>query len=149
MTKSIVTLSVVALVSIPFAAKADLILGKVTFGGDAMLTSTAAQPGSISFLNNAFTVGAAAAQQGGFTALAGTTGTIQNITNPPDATDTPLMEPFITFAAAPNITIELTLLEAGIDGVAGCEIPTAAPGQVCTPAPPVSTDQSPFNLQND
>ena len=32
MTKSIVTLSIVALVSIPFAAKADLILGKVTFG---------------------------------------------------------------------------------------------------------------------
>jgi hypothetical protein len=135
--------------SIPFAAKADLITGVLNFTGTAQLTSSVAQPGSISFVNNAFNINApASTQQGGFMALEGTTGTIQNITNPPDPTDVPLTEPFMTFSAAPNITIELTLLEAGIDGVTGCENPTAAPGQICTPAPPVTPNQSPFNLQN-
>jgi len=59
-----------------------------------------------------------------------------------------LDQPFMTFDIAPNISITLTFLKSGIDGVAGCEIATAATGQICTPAPPVTPDVSPFNLQN-
>ena len=57
-----------------------------------------------------------------------------------------LSEPdFITFAAAPNITITLTFLFPGIDGAAGCADPVPASGQLCTPNVP---SQSPYNLQN-
>jgi len=123
------------------AAQASLITGVLGITGTATITL-----GAIDFQNLAFTINPAAAETGGFVALANTTGTIQNITNPPDATGIALNQPsYMTFAAAPNITFTLTLLRAGIDGSAGCSNPVPAAGQVCTPNVP---NQSPFNLQN-
>jgi hypothetical protein len=143
MTKSALVLGFVAVLSVPRAARADLITGVLNTGGAANLTSD-----GITFLDNEFFINSpAAAQQGGFTALEGTTGGIDNITNPPDATGVlavPVPD-FITFAAAPNITITLTDVLPGIDGAAGCTDTPPAAGQVCTPDLPV---QSPLNLQN-
>jgi hypothetical protein len=149
MTKSVLTLSIAAMLTIPFGARADLITGVLNFTGTAQISTSVATPGSIVFLDNAFNVDpGVGSQTGGFVAFEGTDGTIANITNPPDATDVALDQPFMTFAIAPNITIALTFLKSGIDGVAGCEVATAVAGQVCTPAPPITPDVSPFNLQN-
>jgi hypothetical protein len=124
------------------AARASLITGVLNVTGTVNISL-----GDISFEDGMFNINApASTQQGGFMALEGTTGTIDDITNPPDATGVPLDEPdFITFAAAPNITITLTLLTPGIDGSAECDNPIPATGQVCTPVVP---SPSPFNLQN-
>jgi len=145
MTKSILTLSVLALVGMPFAAQASFITGVLNITGTANISL-----GAVSFVDNDFLVNSpASSQQGGFMALEGTTGTIDNITNPPEVTTPPSSFPpvpdFITFAAAPNITFTFTVLVAGTDGSAGCAAAIPAAGQVCTPDLP---DQSPFNLQN-
>lgn len=153
MTKSVLMLSVLAMASMPFAAQANLITGTVAISGGVVVTSTSMLPGDIMFANNTFTLTPAITQLGGFVALAGTSGTIQNITSameptdPPDTTNLNVTD-FMTFSAAPNITFTLNFLEAGFDGVAGCTATPAAAGQVCTPAPPITADQSPFNLQN-
>lgn len=149
MTKSGLTLSFLAILSIPYAANAALITGVLNFTGTAQISTSVSTPGSIVFVDNTFNVNpGAGSQTGGFVVLEGTDGTIANITNPPDATDVPLDQPFMTFDLAPNITITLTFLMSGIDGVAGCTDATPAAGQVCTPAPPITPDVSPFNLQN-
>src|SRR6202041_2985301 len=123
------TLSIAAMLNIPFAAKADLLTGVLNFTGTAMISSSISHPGSIEFVDNTFNANPGpGSQEGGFVALAGTNGTIANITNPPDATDTPLNQPFMTFDLAPNISIALTFLKSGIDGVTGCEDPVAAGG---------------------
>jgi hypothetical protein len=137
----ILILGFVAVAGMPIAARADLLMGTLNTTGTANISF-----GSIEFLDNELLINSpASAQQGDFTILAGTTGTIQNIANPPDATG-PLDQPdFITFAADPDISITLTFLLPGIDGAAGCTDTPPAAGQVCTPDVP---DQSPFNLQN-
>jgi hypothetical protein len=142
MTKSVLALSIIALVSIPMAARASLITGVLNVTGTVNISL-----GDISFEGGAFNINApASTQQGGFMALEGTTGTIDDITNPPDATGVALDETdFITFAAAPNISFTLTFLFPGIDGAGECTDPIPATGQMCTPNVP---DQSPFNLQN-
>jgi len=148
MTKSVLTLSIAAVLSIPFAAQASLITGVLNFTGEANISSSVATPGSIVFTGNTFTVQPSV---GGFAALNGTTGTILPITNPPDDTDTPLDQPFMTFAVASNITITITEIFSGIDGSAECDIALAAAGQVCTPdeaAPGAPASVSPYNLQN-
>jgi len=125
----------------PYAARADVITGILNTTGTAQISQ-----GSISFVNNLMTVnGPASAQNGGWVALAGTTATIANITNPPDAVG-PVNHPnFITFLAAPNISFTFTFLLPGIDGTAGCTANPPAAGQVCTPSLP---NPSPYNLQN-
>jgi len=141
MTKKGVALSFVALVSLAVAMSASPITGVLNFTGAAEISF-----GSIAFEGNSFDINSpAATQQGGFTALAGTTGTIQNITNPPDATGPLDVADFITFGAAPDISITLTFLNPGIDGAAGCSDSHAAAGQICSPNIPAP---SPFNLQN-
>jgi len=143
MVRSALALSFLALVSIPAAGRADVITGVLNFTGTAEISF-----GSIAFTGNTFSINSpASTQQGGFTLLEGTSGTIQNITNPPDATG-PLATPvtdFITFAAAPNISITMTILDPGIDGAAGCSDTPPAAGQECTPSVPA---ESPFNLEN-
>jgi hypothetical protein len=128
-------------VSLPLAARASLLTGELNFTGSATISF-----GSIAFDDgNVFNINPADTQMGTFATLGGSTGSIKNITNPPDATgplDVPL---FITFAAAPNITITLTDLLPGIEGAAGCADTPPAAGQVCTPNTP---DESPFNLEN-
>jgi hypothetical protein len=138
MRKSALALGFVAVLSVPLAGRASLITGVLNTGGAVTLTSD-----GVTFLDNEFFINSpAAAQQGGFMSLEGTTGGIGNITDPPDATGSLDVPDFMTFAAAPNITITLTYLAAGIDGTVGCtDVPPAA-GQVCTPS------GSPFNMQN-
>ncbi|MGA3239409.1 MAG: hypothetical protein ABSG03_24300 [Bryobacteraceae bacterium] len=145
MTKSILTLSVLALVGMPFAAQASFITGVLNITGTANISL-----GAVSFVGNDFLINSpASSQQGGFMALEDTTGTIDNISNPPEVTTPPGSFPavtdFMTFTAAPNITFTFTVLLAGIDGVAGCTDAVPAANQLCTPDLP---DQSPFNLQN-
>jgi len=141
MTKSILTLSVLAMVGMPFAAQASFITGVLNITGEVNITL-----GSLAFVNNDWT--GDPLQQGGFTVLANTTGTIDNINNPPEVTTPPgSFAPVADFmtTAVPNITFTLTDLRMGIDGAAGCSALPPAAGQVCTPNLP---DQSPFNLQN-
>jgi len=142
MTRSVLALGFVALLSVPLAARASLITGVLNFTGSATISS-----GSIAFDNgNVFNINPADTQTGSFATLGGTSGLIDNITNTPDATGVPLdVADFITFAAAPNITITLTELLPGIDGAAGCADSPPAAGQVCTTDTPA---ESPLNLQN-
>lgn len=141
MKRLIFALIILVAAGIPQAAKADgVVLGVLNTIGTATISLGGIDfPGSQLFVN-----GPAVAQQGGFTALAGTTGAIEDIADPAGsgALDVP---DFITFAAAPNISITLTYLNAGIDGSAGCSLTTPAAGQTCTPDEPF---QSPFNFQN-
>jgi hypothetical protein len=120
----------------PLAAKADLLAGVLNITGTADLTSS-----GVAFVSDEFNINSpASAQQGDFTALAGTTGTIEALTEP---VSTVLdMPDFMTFSAAPNISVTLTFLYQGFDGAAGCSSSPAAPGQICTPA------LSPLNFQN-
>jgi len=127
MTRSALALGVLAIISMPLASRAALIDGVLTISGTAELTDL-----GIDFLNsNLFTINSpASSQQGGFTAFAGTNGTIQNLSDVAGAVDT---LNFMTFAAAPNITITLTSINAGFDSAAGCAATPPAPGQTCTP----------------
>jgi hypothetical protein len=126
MTKSVLTLGVVAILCAPLAAKADVITGVLNTSGTVDIST-----GSISFLGNELVITSpASAQQGGFSTLAGSTGTIQNLASTAGAENVP---DFITFALDPNISITLTSLFAGIDGSAGCSASPPAAGQVCTP----------------
>src|SRR5271170_7920083 len=99
MTRSVLALGFVAVLSVPLAARADLLTGELNFTGSATISS-----GSIAFDDsNVFSINPADTQIGSFAVLGGTNGSIQNITNPPDTVlDVP---DFITFAAAPNISI--------------------------------------------
>jgi hypothetical protein len=126
MTKTLLALGFAAALSMPLAARADVLQGVLNATGTAVFTQD-----GITFLDNIlFVNGPAGAQQGDFTSLAGTTGTIQNVsTNAPGVTNIP---DFITFSAVPNISITLTDLFAGFDGSAGCTA-APAPGQICTP----------------
>jgi hypothetical protein len=143
MKKSILAFAVLAVLCVPMAAKANTITGVLNVTGTVEISNA-----SIGFTDNEFYINnPAAAQQGGFAALAGTTGTIDNLTNPPDATGTVLDVPdFMTFSAAPNITITLTFLAPGIFGSAGCSSTPPATGQGCTPS--VLGGQSPLSLEN-
>jgi hypothetical protein len=141
MTRSALALGFMAIVSLPLAARANLLTGELNFTGSATLSL-----GSIAFDDgNVFNINPADTQIGSFATLGGTSGSIDNITNPPDATGPLDVPDFITFAAAPNITITLTYLLPGIDGAAGCADTPPAAGQVCTVDTPA---QSPLNLQN-
>lgn len=128
---------------LPAAGFGDLIEGVMNATGTAQVSL-----GSIAFVNNELTINApSSVQVGGFMALAGTTASIDNITNPPDATGilaTPVTD-FMVFSADPDISVTFTELFAGIDGAAGCAANPPAAGQVCTPNVPA---ESPFNLQN-
>lgn len=138
----IVAFGFIAVAVLQPAAKADAIVeGVLNTTGTVTVTLE-----GMDFIGSQLTInGPAVAQQGGFTALAGTMGNIGNIVNPPDATGPVDVPEFITFAADPNISITLAYLYAGIDGSAGCSASTPAAGQLCTPDEPA---QSPLNLQN-
>ena len=130
------TINFLAFLIIPITAQASLITGVLNITGTVNLTT-----GGIAFgASHQFSINSpSSSQQGGFTAFAGSTGSIDDITNPPGAMNVP---DFMNFAVAPNISITLTLLDPGIDGSSGCTATPAAAGQVCTPA------QSPFDFQN-
>jgi len=128
-----------ALAIIPLGAAASPITGVLNVTTEADLSSAS----GIAFVGSSFSVnGGPSSQTGGFVLLEGTTGTIKNLTNPPDAVGVLSVLDFLTFSAAPNITITLTYLAPGIDGSAGCAASPPAAGQLCTPS------GSPANLQN-
>src|SRR5271154_1928900 len=137
MKKDILAFAFQAMLGVPLAASASTITGVLNVTGTVEISD-----GSIAFTGNEFSINSpASSQQGGFMVLEGTTGTIDNIANPPDATGPLDVPDFITFAAAPNISITLTDLEPGVDGAAGCASAPPAAGQICTPNLPA---QSPF-----
>ncbi len=138
MTKGAWALALAALATMPVVARADIITGVLNISGTADFTSS-----GVTFIDNEFTINSpASAQEGGFTVLAGTTGIIDNLTDPPYAVGPLDVPDFIAFNAAPNISITLTFLDPGFDGASGCTASPSAPGQLCTP------DSSPFNFQN-
>jgi hypothetical protein len=135
-----------AFMMISVTAKAALLTGVLSITGSVDLTTDSIAFGTNSSGNNPFSINSGSAQQGDFVDLAGSTGTIKNIVNPPYATGVIFSTTgFMTFSVAPNITITLEEIDAGIDGSSGCSAPVPAGGQVCTPIVP---DQSPFNFQN-
>jgi len=138
----LVTGFILAAILQPATARADeIVVGVLNVVGTATISLA-----SIDFIGNELIlIGPNSAQQGGFTALAGTTGSIGNIVNPPDASGPLNVPDFIAFAADPNISITLAYLYAGTDGSAGCAASAPAAGQLCTPDTPV---QSPLDLQN-
>jgi hypothetical protein len=143
MTKNILVATFLAIGIFPLAARASLITGELNFTGSANISLDSVTFG---LTTGSFTIGPADMQQGGFMALAGTTGSIQNITNPPYAPGVLFFTPdFMTFAAAPNISITMLELLPGTDGAAGCADTPAASGQTCTPT---TLGESQFNLQN-
>lgn len=142
MTRSVLVFGFVAIGIFPLAARAALLTGELNFTGSAIISldSFAINNGHV------FNISPAIMQQGDFVALGGTTGSIKDITNPPYATGVIFPTPnFITFAAAPNISLTMLELIPGTDGAAGCADTPAAAGQACTPITP-GEDQ--FNLLN-
>lgn len=86
---------------------------------------------------------------GSFAGLANTTGTILDLNDtlqPPGQTFTPL-NGFVTFTAAPNISLNLTGIDPGTYSSADCFTLPAA-GQTCTPPSTGNGFASPFNLSN-
>jgi hypothetical protein len=91
---------------------------------------------------------------GNFAGLAGTSGTIQDLSLLAQPVNTPLnLANFITLAAAPTLRMDLTGISAGVGGPASCFSP-AATGQTCTPPFPALVSasnplgQSPLTLAN-
>jgi hypothetical protein len=156
--KPFLIVTAVFLTFIPLTAKADALLyGTLNGSGTTEISF-----GTIDFENNLLSItnGMPNPQVGGFTALAGTSATVQNVVStsvggdisvgslgcnmatPPSCVGIP---DFITFAADPSISITATYLYAGIYGSAGCTAFPPAAAQVCTPDVP---EISPFNLEN-
>lgn len=86
------------------------------------------------------------ASSGFWSALAGTTGTAKDL----DVTVQPvgstfLLPGYLTFAAMPNLSFDLTFIQPGVFPPTDCGAPPAA-GQNCTPLFP--PPKSPFNLTN-
>jgi hypothetical protein len=90
--------------------------------------------------NGAFAV-SNSGNTGSFAGLNNTAGSILDI-----PTMSGPLPGFITFAAAPNIRLDLTSVDPGTFTSTDCGLP-AAPGQTCTPGPPFP-QPNPFNLSN-
>ena len=145
MTKNILVAGFLAIGMLPLAARADLITGELNFTGSAEISLDNVQFGNNILTAGSFNIDAAILQQGGFMALGGTTGAIKNITDPPYAPGVIFLTPdFMTFAAAPNISIALIEVLPGIGSAADCTIAPVA-GQTCTPA---TSGVNEFNFEN-
>jgi len=83
---------------------------------------------------------------GSFGSLNNTAGIIKDLdeTVQTPGMNFPALTGFMTFAAAPDIRLDLTSIDPGTFGSADCFAP-AAPGQTCTPTGPFP---NPFNLSN-
>lgn len=86
---------------------------------------------------------------GSFAGLSNTAGTILDLsdTQEPPGQPFPTLKGFVTFAAAPNISLDLTAIEPGSFSSANCFAAPAA-GQTCTPAASGNGFASPFDLTN-
>jgi len=143
-----------AVVAVPSSASGALLTGTFSSGGSVIFSK-----GLLDFAppvgppNGIFAVGNAPGDEtGGFVVLAGTNGNIldlNDVTVPPGVNVS--LVNFMTFAAAPNISITLNLIQAGVFSSAQCFVAPAA-GQNCTPPAPSPPNPpgtvSPFNLTN-
>ena len=86
---------------------------------------------------------------GSFAGLSNTTGLILDLNDAvePPGQSFPTLKGFVTFAAAPNISLDLTEIDPGAFSSANCFASPAA-GQTCTPAATGNGFASPFNLTN-
>jgi len=86
-------------------------------------------------------------QTGIFVPVAGTTGTAIDLNfMAAPINQTFLLSNFLTFAANPNLRFNLTFINLGVSGLAGCAAPPAV-GQSCTPAfPSLVTPANPLGL---
>jgi hypothetical protein len=127
--------------ALPSISQASLLTGNLNFSG---IMNVQISTGKIDFGVTSGPIGVTAST-GDYASLAGTTGVIKNIDNPPYPVDTFFATPFfVTLAGAPNISFTLQVLLGGVDGSASCGL-APAPGQTCTPNVP---SLSPFNLSN-
>src|SRR5574338_621966 len=121
-----------ALALLPSWAGAVPITGELSITGSLVLGSD-----SIDFVpagggSGSFTVGPPAS--GSFAALAGTSGALKDLDAATEAVGAALsLSAFMTFAAAPNVSVTLSSIEPGVFGSASCFAPPAA-GQTCTVA---------------
>jgi PEP-CTERM motif len=127
-------------------AYATPISGTVNTTGVASVNLTSINFLSGTFVPNLFLV--SVPTTGSFVGLAGTTGTIANLTNNltntgPQPVGVPFTDPswMVFSSASPLIAFDLNFINAGTDGTAGCS--SSAIGALCTPF-----SFSPFNLQN-
>jgi len=127
-------------------AYATPISGVVNTTGVASVNLTSINFLSGTFVPNLFLVSVPVSNS--FTGLAGTTGTIANLTNNltntgPQPVGVSFTDPnwMVFSSASPLIAFDLTFIAPGIDGTGGCG--SSAVGAVCTPF-----SFSPFNLQN-
>ena len=150
MMRGLFAVKAVVLGALSFAALstayATPISGTVNSTGVATVNLTSINFLSGTFVPNLFLVSVPVSNS--FTGLAGTTGTISNLTN--NITNTGPQPVGVSFAdpnwmvfssASPLIAFDLTFIAPGIDGSAGCS--SSAVGATCTPF-----SFSPFNLQN-
>ena len=150
MMRGLFTLKAAVLGVLSFAALstayATPISGVVNTTGVASVNLTSINFLSGTFVPNLFLVSVPVSNS--FTGLAGTTGTIANLTN--NLTNTgpqPVGASFtdanwmVFSSASPLIAFDLTFIAPGIDGTGGCS--SSAIGATCTPF-----SFSPFNLQN-
>lgn len=132
------------LCAVPPASMAAPISGTLDITGTASVGATTIDWWPIGGGDGVFMV--EPSSSGDFTPVTNTPGTAQDL----DVTVQPVGSPFLlsnflVFSAAPNIHFDLTFIEPGVFGPAGCAA-APAPGQTCTPLlPPPS---SPFNLMN-
>lgn len=140
MARSWFNVCLITALSLPVAARADIIYGVLNTSGTADIST-----GNITFVN---TIADATGQTGGFASggIPGSAVTIEPVTNVPpvgarDVTD------WLTISVDPDISFTLTFLFPGNFTVADCLVQPPSPGQTCTPGPPFA-NPSPFDLIN-
>jgi hypothetical protein len=126
----------------PAVGHAALLTGNLNFSSGATNVNISLDNINFGAASGPFTI---TPSTGTFSTLNGSMGTIQNIDNPPYVVGVPVAPAsasILTFAAAPNITIEILELLPGSFSTAGCAATPPAGGQTCTPP------NSPYNLTN-
>ena len=114
----------------PPAASAVPIIGHFSIVGNVSLTSMVTSfpdlmPGTNMIVGSGGT--------GDFGPLGGTAGTLLNLDKTVDPVGVPIsLSGFVTFAADPNIRLDLTFISPGVGGLADCASAPAV-GQSCTP----------------
>lgn len=120
----------------PYAAGIQILSGQLSGGFGIGTTSLAFLSTGIDFIPAAGTTGSAKIgllSSGSFAALGLTDATLKDLSYASEPVGMPiLVSNFATFAAAPTLALDLTLIRSGILNSADCFNPPAA-GQVCAP----------------
>jgi hypothetical protein len=120
----------------PYAAGIQLVSGPLSGGFGIGTTALAFSTTGIAFIPAGGTTGTATLgllSSGSFSGLGGTTATLKDLSYASQPVGVPiLLSDFVTFAAAPVLRLNLTLIRSAILSSAQCFSPAAA-GQVCAP----------------